>query len=173
MIGIDPTFLKTPWRVENDVGAGPSVTAPERHEDLLVFAAGSCCLVAHVFVLNDWSGMSSDLRDPNRATDVFMARGIGRAEIGYLWVALLAASVLLLSQLGSPTPSQFPHALTPGPTFADAPPAARNRWRDRLVYFTTTNASASWPSTSRTVMTWRPGTSGQSTVELTSPRPTA
>jgi 4-hydroxybenzoate polyprenyltransferase len=70
---------------------------------LLVFAAGSCFLVAHVFVLNDWSGMSSDLLDPNRATDVFMTRGIGRAEIGYLCVALLAVSLLLLSQLGSLT----------------------------------------------------------------------
>jgi 4-hydroxybenzoate polyprenyltransferase len=70
---------------------------------LLVFAAGSCFLVAHVFVLNDWSGMSSDLRDPNRATDVFMTRGIGRAEIGYLSVALLAVSLLLLSQFGSLT----------------------------------------------------------------------
>ena len=70
---------------------------------LLVFAVGSCFLVAHVFVLNDWSGMSSDLRDPNRATEVFMTRGIGRAEIGYLSVALLAASLLLLSQFGSLT----------------------------------------------------------------------
>jgi 4-hydroxybenzoate polyprenyltransferase len=70
---------------------------------LLVFAAGSCLLVAHVFVLNDWSGMSSDLRDPNRATGVFMTRGIGRAEIGYLWVALLTVSLLLLSQCGSLT----------------------------------------------------------------------
>jgi 4-hydroxybenzoate polyprenyltransferase len=72
----------------------------ERVVTLSVFAAGSCFLVAHVFVLNDWSGMSSDLRDPNRATEVFMTRGIGRAEIGYLWVALLAASLLLLGQFG-------------------------------------------------------------------------
>jgi 4-hydroxybenzoate polyprenyltransferase len=70
---------------------------------LLIFAAGSCLLVAHVFVLNDWSGISSDLRDPNRATAVFKTRGIGRTEITYLWVALLALSLLLLSQFGSLT----------------------------------------------------------------------
>jgi 4-hydroxybenzoate polyprenyltransferase len=70
---------------------------------LFVFAAASCFLVAHVFVLNDWSGMSSDLRDPNKAAEVFVTRGIGRAEIGYLWAALLAVSLLLLSQFRSPT----------------------------------------------------------------------
>ncbi|HEY6359255.1 MAG TPA: UbiA family prenyltransferase [Vicinamibacterales bacterium] len=70
---------------------------------LVVFAVGSALLVAHVFVLNDWSGVSSDLQDPNRATDVFMARGIGRDEIGYLSVVLLAVSLLLLSQCGSLT----------------------------------------------------------------------
>jgi 4-hydroxybenzoate polyprenyltransferase len=68
---------------------------------LLVFAAGSALLVAHVFALNDWSGASSDLRDPNRATDVFMTRGIGRDEIGYLAVVLLAVSLLLLGLCGS------------------------------------------------------------------------
>jgi 4-hydroxybenzoate polyprenyltransferase len=32
---------------------------------LAVFAVGSCCLVAHVYVLNDWAGIHGDLRDPN------------------------------------------------------------------------------------------------------------
>src|SRR5215813_13558049 len=44
----------------------------ERVVDLAIFAAGSFCLSAHVFALNDWSGMGADCRDTNRATDVFM-----------------------------------------------------------------------------------------------------
>jgi len=70
---------------------------------LFVFAVGSCFLVAHVFVLNDWSGIHADLRDPNRAADVFITRGIDRAEVGFLWVALLVASLLLLSPFGPVT----------------------------------------------------------------------
>ena len=75
----------------------------ERAVALLFLAAGSCCLAAHVFVLNDWSGMSADLQDPNKTTGVFMTKGIGRTEIGYLWMALLALSLLLLSPFGSRT----------------------------------------------------------------------
>ncbi|HYL04681.1 MAG TPA: UbiA family prenyltransferase [Thermoanaerobaculia bacterium] len=68
---------------------------------LAVFAAASCCLVAHIFVLNDWSGMSTDLLDPNRTAGVFAARGIGRREIGSLGLVLLAASLLLFGRLGA------------------------------------------------------------------------
>ncbi|MDP9120752.1 MAG: hypothetical protein M3O15_05185, partial [Acidobacteriota bacterium] len=67
---------------------------------LTVFTAASCCLVAHIFVLNDWSGMSADLRDPNRTAGVFTAKGVGRGEIGYLAMVLLALSLLLLSPFG-------------------------------------------------------------------------
>jgi 4-hydroxybenzoate polyprenyltransferase len=69
--------------------------------DLLILAIGSCLLVAHVFVLNDWSGMSADLQDPNRASSVFVRKGIGRAEVGYLWITLLAFSLLLFAILGA------------------------------------------------------------------------
>jgi 4-hydroxybenzoate polyprenyltransferase len=72
----------------------------EKAVDLSIFAAGSCCLVAHVFVLNDWSGLSADLKDPHRAPGVFTTKGIGRAEIRYLWMVLLALSLLLLSPFG-------------------------------------------------------------------------
>ena len=67
---------------------------------LAVFATGSCCLVAHVFVLNDWSGIHGDLKDPNRAVRTFPAKGIGRTEFGFLAIALLAASLLLFALLG-------------------------------------------------------------------------
>src|ERR1700704_4569799 len=42
----------------------------ERVVDLAIFAAGSFCLLAHVFALNDWSGMGADSRDPHRTTGV-------------------------------------------------------------------------------------------------------
>jgi 4-hydroxybenzoate polyprenyltransferase len=70
---------------------------------LAVLAAASSLLVAHIFVLNDWSGMSADLRDPNKTAGVFAARGIGRREVGYLAMALLAASLLLFGCLGPRT----------------------------------------------------------------------
>lgn len=67
---------------------------------LAVLTAASCCLVAHIFVLNDWAGMSADLRDPNKQAGVFAARGIGRREVGWLWLALLVASAALCGWLG-------------------------------------------------------------------------
>jgi 4-hydroxybenzoate polyprenyltransferase len=56
--------------------------------------------VAHVFVLNDWSGIHGDLKDPNRAARTFAAKGITRAEFGYLAVAFLVLSLLLFAVLG-------------------------------------------------------------------------
>jgi 4-hydroxybenzoate polyprenyltransferase len=67
---------------------------------LAVFAVGSCCLVGHVFVLNDWSGIHGDLRDPNRAARTFAAKGVSRTEFGFLAIALLASSLLLFALLG-------------------------------------------------------------------------
>ena len=44
--------------------------------------------------------MSADLKDPNKQAGVFAARGIGRREVGWLWLALLLASVALFGWLG-------------------------------------------------------------------------
>jgi 4-hydroxybenzoate polyprenyltransferase len=71
--------------------------------DAFVFAAvviGSLALVAHVFVLNDWSGIHGDLRDPARAGRTFIERGVSRAELGYLATALLALALLVFSFVG-------------------------------------------------------------------------
>jgi 4-hydroxybenzoate polyprenyltransferase len=70
---------------------------------LAIFAVGSCCLVAHVYVLNDWSGIHGDLRDPHRAARTFAAKGISRTEFGFLATALLALSLLLFAFLGKAT----------------------------------------------------------------------
>jgi 4-hydroxybenzoate polyprenyltransferase len=68
-----------------------------------VLAAANLCLVAHIFTLNDWSNYSADLLDPNKAADVFTARGVGHGEMGALTAGLLAVSLVLFARLGAPT----------------------------------------------------------------------
>jgi 4-hydroxybenzoate polyprenyltransferase len=69
----------------------------------VVLAVGSCFLVAHVFMLNDWSGIHGDLKDPNRAARTFPTKGISRTELGFLATALLALSLVLFALLGKVT----------------------------------------------------------------------
>jgi 4-hydroxybenzoate polyprenyltransferase len=87
------------------IGASFSLGAWSAHNILVlaIFAVGSCCLVAHVFVLNDWSGIHGDLRDPNRAARTFPAKGVSRTELGFLATALLASSLLLLALVDTVT----------------------------------------------------------------------
>ncbi len=75
------------------------VTAP-RASALAVLATGSSCLVAHIFALNDWSGISADRNDPHKGPVVFESRGITRRQIGRLAMALLVLGLLLLGSLG-------------------------------------------------------------------------
>lgn len=77
---------------------------------LVVLAAASSCLVAHVFLLNDCCGAGGDLRDPNRAERVFIARGIGRNQILWLCGLLLVLALLLLVPFG-PAPLAIALAL--------------------------------------------------------------
>ena len=74
--------------------------AADHAAPLALLVAGNVCLVAHIFVLNDRSNLTADLTDPNKAADVFTARGVGSAEMGVLAAALLAASLALVSRLG-------------------------------------------------------------------------
>lgn len=67
---------------------------------LAILVAANVFLMAHIFLLNDWAGLTSDLIDPNKAGGVFTARGVGRREIGGLTAGLLALSLLLFSRLG-------------------------------------------------------------------------
>jgi 4-hydroxybenzoate polyprenyltransferase len=66
-----------------------------------LLAAGSLCLVAHVYAFNDWAGIQGDLRDPNRAARTFAAAGVSRGALGSLVAALLVSSLLLISLLGT------------------------------------------------------------------------
>jgi len=85
------------------IGAAFSIGALTAHNLLVVAAvvAGNVCLVAHVFLLNDWSGIDSDLRDPTRAAGTFLAKGVSRTEIGYLAMGLLALSLAFFGLVGA------------------------------------------------------------------------
>src|SRR3954465_15585074 len=77
--------------------------AAENVGPLTILIVANVCLMAHIFMLNDWSGLTSDLIDPNKTASVFTARGVGRKEIGGLAAGLLALSLLLFSRLGPNT----------------------------------------------------------------------
>jgi 4-hydroxybenzoate polyprenyltransferase len=70
---------------------------------LAAFGVASCCLVAHVFALNDWSGIHGDLRDPNRTARTFSAKGVNRSAFGIFAMVLLALSLLIFALLGKST----------------------------------------------------------------------
>ncbi len=92
------------------LGAAFAIRHPSAEilEPLAILTLANVFLMAHVFMLNDWSGLTSDLTDPNKAASVFTARGVERREIGVLTAGLLALSLLLFSRLG---PSTFGLAL--------------------------------------------------------------
>lgn len=66
---------------------------------LLVFAVASFLLVAHIFSFNDWAGIASDSRDPNKSADVFLTKGLSPQEVMGLSFALLALSLGLFTML--------------------------------------------------------------------------
>ena len=63
---------------------------------------GSVALTAHVFVLNDWAGHSSDIRDPRRATLVFARRGISGRQVAWVAAALLIFANVAFAAVGGP-----------------------------------------------------------------------
>lgn len=70
---------------------------------LAILMTANVFLVAHIFMLNDWSGLTADLGDPNKAARVFTARGVGRLEMAVLTAGLLVLGLLLFSVLGPVT----------------------------------------------------------------------
>jgi 4-hydroxybenzoate polyprenyltransferase len=63
---------------------------------------GSLALTAHVFVLNDWAGHRSDLRDPRRARLVYARQGISRGDVARVAMALLIFSNVAFASVGGP-----------------------------------------------------------------------
>lgn len=74
--------------------------APSRIDDIALLLAANVCLMAHVFLLNDWSNLAADLADPFKAGDVFTAKGVGRPEIAAIGALLLVAALVLSARLG-------------------------------------------------------------------------
>src|SRR5690242_3704217 len=62
------------------LGAAFAIRHPamENIGPLAILTVANVCLMAHVFILNDWSGLTADLADPNKAAGVFTARGASR-----------------------------------------------------------------------------------------------
>jgi 4-hydroxybenzoate polyprenyltransferase len=87
------------------LGAAFAIQRPwvESLGPLAILTIANVLLVAHIFMLNDWAGLATDLADPNRASGVFTARGVGRKVFGGLTAGLLALSLLLFSRLGPST----------------------------------------------------------------------
>jgi 4-hydroxybenzoate polyprenyltransferase len=71
---------------------------PEKAAALGVLAAANFLLIVHVFLVNDWAGMTADLRDPHRAVRPF-ASMVGWRVVANLGIALLLSSLLLFALL--------------------------------------------------------------------------
>jgi 4-hydroxybenzoate polyprenyltransferase len=84
------------------LGAAFAIRVPGLRDvgPLATLLAANVFLVTHIFMLNDWSGLTADLADPNKAAGVFTARGVGRGEMAALTAGLLLVSLLLFSRLG-------------------------------------------------------------------------
>jgi 4-hydroxybenzoate polyprenyltransferase len=67
---------------------------------LAILTLANVCLVAHVFVVNDWANLTTDRVDPARAAGVFTAKGVAPGEMAGLAGGLLVLSLLLFSTLG-------------------------------------------------------------------------
>jgi 4-hydroxybenzoate polyprenyltransferase len=87
------------------LGAASAIRHPgmEHLAPLATLVVANVFLVTHIFLLNDWSGLTGDLADPNKAAGVFTARGVGRREMGGVTAGLLLLSLVLFSRLGPVT----------------------------------------------------------------------
>jgi 4-hydroxybenzoate polyprenyltransferase len=67
---------------------------------LALLVAANVCLVAHIFLTNDWSELDTDITDRNKV-EAFLTAALGsRHEIAAVVIILLAASLALFSLLG-------------------------------------------------------------------------
>jgi 4-hydroxybenzoate polyprenyltransferase len=84
------------------LGAAFAIGRPAVHDlgPLATLMVANVLLVTHIFMLNDWSGLTGDFADPNKAARVFTARGVRRRDIGILTAGSLIVSLLVFSRLG-------------------------------------------------------------------------
>lgn len=67
---------------------------------LVLLAAANMCLVAHIFLTNDWADMNTDLADRNKVDAFFTAGLVSRNEIAGIMIVLLAVSLFLFIPVG-------------------------------------------------------------------------
>jgi len=70
---------------------------------VIVFAAASFILVAHIWSLNDWADIHTDRDDRNKSARVFSGKGVNPREMLWLSISLLVASLGLYALLGPRT----------------------------------------------------------------------
>lgn len=68
-----------------------------------VFVLANCCLVAHMWSLNDWADRHTDAADDNKRRAVFTRKGVTPRALLALSLALLCASLALFAWLASAT----------------------------------------------------------------------
>jgi 4-hydroxybenzoate polyprenyltransferase len=87
------------------LGAAFAMRHPGVHylAPLATLVIANILLVTHIFLLNDWSGHTADLADPNKASLVFTARGVERREMAALTAGIFVLSLLFFSRLGAIT----------------------------------------------------------------------
>src|SRR5262245_62100501 len=61
-------------------------------------------LIAHIWALNDWADLNSDILDPNKQLDLFSRKGIDPTSMLWFAIALLCTSTALFACL---PPSTF------------------------------------------------------------------
>src|SRR6185436_7836740 len=67
---------------------------------MMLLLAANICLVAHIFLTNDWADMHTDLADANKSDWFFRAGFVSRNVIAGPVIILLALSLFLFSHLG-------------------------------------------------------------------------
>lgn len=83
------------------LGAALAIRHPSVQDlaSLTTLMVANVFLMAHIFMLNDWAGLSADLADPNKASGVFTTRGVRPRELVGLMAGLLVVSVFLFSRI--------------------------------------------------------------------------
>lgn len=63
----------------------------------VLFGLANFCLVAHIWMLNDWADAELDATDQNKQADSFVRKGVCCSSIGWFTVGLLLASLGLFA----------------------------------------------------------------------------
>lgn len=87
------------------LGAAFALRHPGLHDvaPLAALLLANLLLVTHIFLLNDWSGLATDLADPHKAAGVFTRRGVGTREMAAFTAGVLVPSLFLFGRLGTTT----------------------------------------------------------------------